>query len=109
MYEKRRCECSTHAGSIASCTVHQATGMGESPFDADSELGGGVASLGLGGTVVSDLKEPVVLEMPGGRNGTTSRDLFTPTGELRDNFDGKVDTCQYWSVSCQCRVPHLQS
>lgn len=71
--------------------------MGESPFDADSELGGGVASLGLGGTVVSDLSEPVVLEMPGGRNGTASRDLFTSTGELRDNFDGKVDTCQYWS------------
>jgi len=77
----------------------QATGMGESPFDADSELGGGVASLGLSGTVVSDLSEPVVLEMPGGRNGSASLELFTPTGELLDTFDGKVDTCQYWNFA----------
>ena len=80
----------------------QATGMGDSPFDADAELGGGVASLGLGGTVVKGLSDPVVLEMPGGRNGsapTGVEALFRADGEPAESFDGKVDTCQYWSFS----------
>ena len=80
----------------------QATGMGDSPFDADAELGGGVASLGLGGTVVKGLSDPVVLEMPGGRNGSAPTGVeafFRPDGEPAESFDGKVDTCQYWSFS----------
>ena len=49
--------------------------------------------------MVSDLQDPILLEMPGGRNGSASSELFTDDGELRDNFDGKVDTCQYWNFA----------
>jgi hypothetical protein len=77
--------------------------MGASPFDSPAELGGGVASLGLAGTVVKDLKEPVVLEMPGGRNGSRSTDLFLPSGELADLFDGRLSAVPSHAASrCLC-------
>ncbi len=77
----------------------QATGLAEAPFDSDSELGGGVASLGLGGASVSDLTDPILLEMPGARNGSASNETFSASGEELDKTDSKVDTCQYWNFA----------
>jgi hypothetical protein len=77
----------------------QSSGLGASPFDADAEIGGDLASLALGGTAVAGLYEPILIEMPGARNGSGSTQLFTPDGKLWDAFDGKVDTCQYWNFA----------
>jgi len=86
----------------------QATAMGVSPFDSDRELGGGVASLSLGGMVVRDLQEPIILRMPGGRNGSSSYDqlpgrrgLIFADGEFVHDYDGKVDTCQFWNFAAE--------